>query len=229
MFDTGPPHGAHRQVDPGVITGLAERARPVAASHTRLLPVTDSLAELLPEKGLRRGSSVMVNADEAGGATTLALGLLRAASAAGSWCVGVGLPDLGGLSLSESNLDLDRVAFVPWPGPHFAETVALLIEGIDIVVLCPPQRVRAQAVRRLMARVRDRRAVLIVLASGATWPEGCDVELRVEAARWVAAGRGGDCLRQRRGTVTAVGRRSANRPVQRQLWLPGESLAVESA
>jgi hypothetical protein len=172
---------------------------------------------------------VRISADEAGGATTLALALVAAASRAGCWCAAVGLPDLGALAADELQLDLTRLALVPWPGVHVAEVTATLIEGVDVVVLRPPPHVRVRQVRRLTARLRDRRAVLIVLASGSTWPEPCDVELQVETARWVAVGPGDDCLRRRLATVTATGRRSADRPRRARLWLPAVSHLVESA
>jgi hypothetical protein len=227
MFDKTP----HRRspIDPVALAKVAERARPVSASQTQLLPVIPPLVELLPERGLRRGSTVMIDADQAGGATTLALALVAAASASGSWCVAIGLPDIGALAAGELNLDLTRLAFVPWPDVRFAQTAATLIEGVDVVLLRPPLHVRPHLVRRLVARLRDRRAVLVVLASASVWPERCDVELRVQTARWVAVGPGDDCLRKRLATVTVTGRRSADRPRRHQLWLPAESGWVESA
>ncbi len=186
------------------------------------------LRGLFPEGGLRRGSTIGVSADRCGGGSTLALALMAAASREGSWCVAVGLPDLGAVAAAELQLDLSRLAVVPWPDVQWGDTVAAAIEGIDVVLLYPPRIVRADMVHRLVARVRDRRAILIVLTDQTGWPEGFDVELRVDTARWVAIGRGEDCLRERLATVTAGGRRSAGRPRCQELWLPEASHAIAS-
>jgi hypothetical protein len=214
-----------RVVDPATLAALAERTRPVAASHTRMLSVPVPLAPLLPDGGLRRGTSVAVSADDAGGALSLAAALVADASRAGSWCVVVGTSALGALVTRAEHLDASRVAFVPRPEPLTLEVTAALIEGVDLVVLRPPSHLRANGVQRLLARLRDRRAVLVVLTT-ATWPARCDVELRVTNARWRDVGPGEDCLRERRVTVSATGRGTAHHPAQRTLWLPGARAAV---
>src|SRR5271155_2024257 len=143
MFASNPHQRLPSRVGPEALTRLAERARPVSASRPQLLPVIPPLADLLPECALRRGSTVLITADEAGGATTLALALVSAASSGGSWCVAVGLPDIGPLTASELNLDLAKLAFVPWPGIHLANAAATLIEGVDLILLGPPPHMRA--------------------------------------------------------------------------------------
>jgi len=61
--------------------GLAEnarRARPVSLAGEQILPVLAPLAPLLPDWGLRRGSTVVIvrpGSDSSGGATSLALAL----------------------------------------------------------------------------------------------------------------------------------------------------------
>jgi len=228
MFPSG-PRTERRRLDPEQRALLATRVQPTSASATRVLPVLPPLRELLPDGGLRRGSTISVTADLAGGATTLALALTAATSAAGSWCVAVGLSDIGALAAHDLRLDLRRVALVPWPGRHVIDAVAALIEGVDVVLLKPPPHLRPVLVRRLVARLRDRRAVLVILRDGTQWPESCDIDLQVESARWVAVGPGEDCLRRRLATVTVTGRRIVTGPRQHQLWLPAESRTVESA
>lgn len=213
---------------PAALAALAERVAPLSASHTQLLPVVEPLRDLLAGGGLRRGTTVGVTAGPAGGATTLALCVLAAASAAGSWCVAVGLPDLGIAAAEEAGIDLDRLTLVPSPGPQWAATVAVAIEGIDLVLLAPPPHPRDAVVRRLVSRLRDRRAVLVVLGAS-RWPGSCDLTLHVEAARWAAMGAGQDCLRRRLVTVTVSGRRQPGRPRRRRLWLPGDSKTVQCA
>ncbi|MDP8986796.1 MAG: hypothetical protein M3N11_00370, partial [Actinomycetota bacterium] len=62
-----------RPVDLDALREVGERARPVALAGEQVLPVLDPLRPLLPEGGLRRGTTVTV--DGASGATSLALAL----------------------------------------------------------------------------------------------------------------------------------------------------------
>ena len=125
---------------------LAERTRPVSSSQTRLLPVLPPLVDLFPDGSLRRGSTIVVSGlavaggqgGDTGGGISVALALLAAASGGGSWCALVGLPGLGAVAAHDMGVDLARLAMVPHPGPAWAEVTAALIDGIDLVVLCPP-------------------------------------------------------------------------------------------
>jgi hypothetical protein len=83
--------------------------------------------------------------------------------------------------------------------------------------------------RQLVARARERRAVLIVVPGRAGWPEPPDLQLRVDEAIWEGTDGGRGHLRRRRMTVTAAGRRSAARPTRRRLWLPGPDGTVAAA
>lgn len=216
---------------------LAERTRPVSASQTRLLPVLPPLAALLPDGSLRRGSTIVVNGltggahDQAGngaGDVSLALALVAAASGAGSWCGVVGLAGLGVVAAHDIGIDLDRLAVVPGPGAAWAEVTAALIDGIDLVVLCPPFPPRRAMARRLVARTRERRSVLVVIPGRSGWPECPDLQLSVGAMRWEGVGAGGaGYLERRRVTVTTTGRRSATRPRLHHLWLPSATGAVD--
>ena len=125
---------------------LAERARPLAASQTRLLPVAPPLAGLFPDGGLRRGTTIVVGGRatgggaglQPGGSVSVALALVAAASAAGSWCALVGLDGLGAVAAHDIGIDLDRLAVVPRPQAAWAEVTAAVIDGVDLVVLFPP-------------------------------------------------------------------------------------------
>ena len=79
------------------------------------------------------------------------MALLAAASAGGSWCAAVGLPDLGAVALADLGIDLGRFALVPSPGPAWAEATATLFDGIDAVLLCPPFPPRPAMARRLVS------------------------------------------------------------------------------
>ena len=76
----------------------------------RLLPVLGPLQPLFPAGALRRGSVVSVT-----GSTSLALSVLAAASAQGSWCAAVGMPSLGLAAAAELGVALERFPLVASP------------------------------------------------------------------------------------------------------------------
>ena len=158
---------------------------------------------------------------------SLALALLAAASEAGSWCALVGMIGLGAVAAHDIGIDLDRLAVVPRPGAAWAEVTAAVIDGVDLVVLCPPFPPRRAMARRLVARTRERRSVLVVVPGRSGWPECPDLRLAVGDMHWDGIGAAGaGYLERRRMTVTATGRRSATRPRHRHLWLPSPDGAV---
>ncbi|HET7488555.1 MAG TPA: hypothetical protein VFJ85_11545 [Acidimicrobiales bacterium] len=178
----------------------------------RVLPVLPALAGLFPGEGLRRGSTVAV-----AGATSLVLALLAGPSAAGSWCAVVGLPTLGPAAAADVGVDLGRLALVPAPGGEWAAVAAALLDGLDVVVVRPPGRVRAADARRLAARARERGAVLVPLGP---W-DGADLHLSVARSTWHGLAEGSGHLTSRLLEVVAEGRGAAARPRRARLWLPG--------
>jgi hypothetical protein len=165
---------------------------------------------------------VVGNGAGAGGGTTLGFALLARASAA-SWCAAVGTADPGIVAVAELEVDLGHLVLVPRPGPLWAQVVADLLDGMDVVLVRPPGPVRPGVARRLAARARERRAGLVVLAPAQGWPEGADVQLTVEAGRWQGVEGGHGHLQGRHVEVVASGRRAATRPVRVGLWLPAPS------
>ncbi len=221
-----PPSRRHARELPA---GLADRVRPTTPVAGRTLPVPRPLAPLFPEGTLRRGTTTTVTGQPGHGATTLALALLAAASAAGSWCAAVGLPDPGVVAAAGLGLDLRRVVFVPHPGSGWAEATGELLSGVDAVLVRPPARVRPTAARHLVARARERQAALVVLLESATgWPGGGDLALSVTQVEWRGLGSGHGHLRGRRARVRVSGRRAATREVECSLWLPANTGAVAS-
>ncbi len=223
-----------RPRDLAALSLLAERTRPVSSSQARTLPVAPPLDSLFPDGSLRRGTTVVVDGPGPGagtdraadGSISVALALLTAASGAGSWCALVGLDGLGAVAAHEAGIDLARLAVIPHPEAAWADVTAALIDGMDLVVLCPLFPPRQAMARRLVARARDRRAVLVVVPGRAGWPDPPDLRLRVGEARWDGAGAGEGFLARRRMTVTATGRRSAARPRRQHLWLPSSTGAI---
>ena len=134
-------------------------ALPTAES---LLAVPDALAELLPA-GLPKGTVAVLS-----GARSLPVGMAAAVTAAGGHVAVVGLPDFGLLAAAEMGADLSRLAVIPQPGSDPVEVAAVLMDGMDLVVLglagrnVPPTRSRS-----VVARARQRGCTLLV--TGGQW------------------------------------------------------------
>lgn len=156
------------------ITGKGAGGRVGAAPQAAVLPtepasggvlaVPDLLTETLPA-GLPRGVVAVLS-----GARSLPVAMVAAATAAGAHAAIVGQPDIGLLAAAEMGADLSRLAVIPDPGPDRVEIAAVLIDGMDLVVLglagvtVPPARARVVA-----ARARSRGCTLLV--TGGDWPE----------------------------------------------------------
>ena len=195
---------------------VAQLVQPVLAD-ARVLPVLGALEPLFPTRGLKRGSVVSV-----AGSTSLALSLLAAASAQGSWCAAVGMPALGLAAAAELGVALERFPLVPSPGRAagaggWAWVVAALVDACDVVIARPPRRLAGADARRLTARVRERGAVLVVAGP---WPEAAEVRLTVASSAWEGLGPGYGRLLGRRVEVVAGGRGAAARERRLGLWLP---------
>ena len=139
--------------------GPAEDPLPPSES---LLPVPESLAAALPS-GLPRGTVAVLS-----GARSLPVGMVAAVSAAGGHVAIVGMPDFGLLAAAEMGADLQRLAVIPHPGTDPVEVAAVLMDGMDLVLLglagrcVPPARSRA-----VMARARQRGCTLLI--TGGQW------------------------------------------------------------
>jgi hypothetical protein len=169
----------------------------------RLLPVPAPLDTLFPGGGLARGTVVAVE-----GSIWLALGLVAAASQAGSWCAVVGMRHLGAAAAAEAGIDLTRLVLVPSPGRQWATAVGALLDGLDVVMVRAPRDVRAGEARRLAARARERRSTLVPIGP---WPDTVDQRVRVTGSEWVGLHRGYGRITGRRCRVAASGRGAAAR------------------
>lgn len=125
------------------------------------LAIPQWLAEALVPEGpalLPRGTVAVLS-----GARSLLLGMVAAATAAGGNAAIVGLPDIGLLAAVEMGADLSRLAVIPDPGTDPVEVAAVLIDGMDLVVLglggrlVPHTRARA-----VIARARHSGCTLLV-------------------------------------------------------------------
>jgi hypothetical protein len=102
--------------------------------------------------------------------------------------------------------------------------IAALVDGFDLLLLHAAKgAVRPTDTRKLVARARERGAVLVQLGPG--WHEEADLALRIVAARWEGVDDGAGHLLARRVTLEVGGRRGV-RPRRSELWLPARDAPV---
>ena len=187
----------------------------------------------MPGGGLQRGTTVVV--DGTSGATSLSIALAGAATDAGSWVAVVGMRSLGLAAVGELGVGFERLALVEDPSPvQWAPVVAALLDGFDLVLARPPQRVSPGDGRRLRARARERGAVLVQLPDPnrpvvpdarrpvvprAFGGEAAELVIEVVGSEWFGLGEGFGSLRSRRLEVEVTARRSGA-PKRHRLWLP---------
>jgi hypothetical protein len=188
-------------------TELAERASDLAARP--VLPVVPSLSGVLPDAGLRKGSTISVT-----GSTSLLLALIAEVTQRGSWAAVVGVPDLGLVAADELGVVTHRVAMIPCvPHETAGDVIAALLDGFDIVAVAAdhvlPRGQRGLTLaRRLTARARSRAAVLLTIGA---WP-AADLTLQCAELRWEGLAAGTGYLRTQDALVTVRGRGTATRP-----------------
>ena len=173
---------------------VAARAQPFVAAGDRRLPVTGPLGARLPAGGVQRGSTVAVDGSPGSGSATVALTLAAAATAAGEWAAVVEpagprwAGTLGGRAAAEVGVELERLAVVRRvSGDRWATVVAALLDGITVVVAAVPPHVRPGDARRLVARARERGAVLVALGA---WPVEASVRVHTGPGAWRGLGAG---------------------------------------
>jgi RecA/RadA recombinase len=157
-----------------------------------VIGVPGELGAALPGGGLRRGTVTRVAGVAGAGATTVALRIAAAVTSTGEWAVAVD-PDgtLGGLASLEAGVAPERFALVRhvdrdrWP-----VVVGALLDGVTAVIAAVPRGVRAGDARRLAARTRERRALLVVMEAGARWPAEAALRLHARGDHVEVTGKG---------------------------------------
>ncbi len=192
------------------LDNAARRARPVVLAGERVLAVPGPLGALLPGGTVRRGSVVAVDGVPGTGTTSVALQLAAAATAAGEWAAAVELDaSLGGIAAREAGVVLDRFAVARRvPPARWAAVVAALLDGISVVLAEVPAFARIGDARRLLARARERGAVLVAMGP---WPAEAALRLRTDDSTWRGLGCGAGTLTGRDLQVHVDGRGAAAR------------------
>jgi hypothetical protein len=205
-------------LDRSILERLAQVATPLTRADEQLHPVDERLRAVLPWAGLKRGSVLEVQS------RSMAWLLVAEAVAAGAWVAAVGVKSPGWAAAAESGVPLERVAVITTPPAEVAGTVlAALADAVELVLVDASVSLRPQELRRLTARVRERRGVLISCgesAGGSSW-EGVDVRLRITRSTWHGLGQGHGALTGREVDIEATGRGAAFRPRRTTLWLQG--------
>lgn len=167
--------GNHRAAPPS--------SEPVMGQDS-LLPMPDSLVELLPDS-LPRGTVAVLS-----GARSLQLSMVAAVTAEGGHAAIIGQPDVGLLAAVEMGADLSRIAVIPEPGADPVEVAAVLMDGMDLVVLGLGGRsVPATRARAVVARARQRGCTLLV-TDGDWQGASARLDAHVSGYEVVGAGRG---------------------------------------
>lgn len=200
------------------IADLRQRVnRMQGAAVTRQLPVLPGLTDVVT---LHTGMVASLDSP------ALAMSLLAGPSQAGEWTAVVGVPELGFDAALEFGVDLGRCIVVPEPGEHWLSVTAGLVEVTSLVLVRPPTPVTEQQAARMLARLRQKDAALLVetgLLGDRAWPRP-QRRLTVSDNRWSGLGRGHGHLQSRRVTVRSRGGGVPDRTVD--LWLPDQRLEV---
>ena len=139
-------------------------------------------AELLPTS-LPRGTVAVLS-----GARSLSLSMVAAVTAEGGHAAIVGQPDVGLLAAVEMGADLSRIAVIPEPGADPVEVAAVLMDGMDLVVLGLGGRsVPAGRARVVVARARQKGCTLLV--TGGDW-QGASTRLEARVCGYEITGAG---------------------------------------
>lgn len=176
------------------VVEIARGSGTLVSSKDRSIEVSGPLRALVPH--LQRGIVAVVDGEPGHGSTTLALQFGAAVSALGEW-ISILDPEgsLSGLALLEAGIVTERCAVVRRvPTDRWALVVASLLDGVSLVIAEAPSRLRAADARRLIARARERAALLVITGP---WPAEAALRMRAEGGEWVGLGDGSGSLDRR--------------------------------
>jgi len=223
-------------VRPG-LPAVSRVSTAAALAHERTLPLVAGLHGVIPAGCLQRGSTVAVHGP---GATSFGLAVAAEAVRAGSFLAVVAPESFNMAACLDFDIPLRRVVQFVLPTTSDerreqsgrAQLLAAIIEGFDLVALVNTgpvphrDRVTASQSRQLVARTRERGAVLMRLG-GPAWSDAADLRFDLSEPTWQGIGRGHGHLRSRVLGVQAAGRRwHGKRGELHHLLLPGGEQGV---
>ncbi|MFI5719769.1 hypothetical protein [Nocardia sp. NPDC051750] len=219
--------GCARGAAPRNTAGTLAPVTPASAVRREVLPVPPALAPLLPDRGLVKGSVVNYT-----GTGSLLAGLLAAVTGAGGHAAAIGLPRLGLLAAAEMGARLDRIAVIADAGHDPVEVAAVLLDGMELVVLgLGDTAITPARARVLTAKARGKESTLLV--TNGSWPAP-DLSLESRVAGYTGLGTGSGRIRSisldievrtRAGTPTR-GRLAARPLGGRVEWIALDNLAA---
>lgn len=155
----------------------------VVPESESLLPLPETLTDVVPTT-LPKGTVAVLS-----GARSLPLSMVAAVTAAGGHAAIVGQPDVGLLAAVEMGADLSRLAVIPDPGADPVEVAAVLMDGMDLVLLGLNGRsVPATRARAVIARARQKGCTLLV--TGGDW-QGASARLEARVSGYEVTGGSG--------------------------------------
>ena len=196
------------------LSAVGAAQAPLMLARDRSIAVPGPLAAAVPS--VQRGTVVAVGGAVGSGATSTVLGFAAAATAVGEWAAVVdGSGTLGGLAAAAAGVDLARLAVVrDVPRDRWSTVVAALLDGVTVVIAELPRGIRLGDARRLVARTRERAAVLVTLAPEASaWPAEATLRLDARGGVWSGLGAGDGVLEERVPTWEVRDRGHAPRAV----------------
>jgi len=194
-------------------------------AHERTLPVVKALSAVVPSGRMQRGSTLAVHGV---GSTSFGLALVGEAVRDGSFLAVVAPESFGLAACLDFDIPLRRVVqfVLPSDPSRWAQSVASIVEGFDVVVLADRHRVSSSQARQLTARNRERGSVLVRIA-GPAWPDAADIRFDVSAPIWSGLGQGHGYLRSRQVSVQVAGRRFHGKGQAHQILLPAAGGGVQ--
>ena len=163
--------------------GGAQRRRPTRCRTRNLCCRCPNRWPNCCRTSLPRGTVAVLS-----GARSLPLSMVAAVTAEGGHAAIVGQPDVGLLAAVEMGADLSRIAVIPEPGADPVEVAAVLMDGMDLVVLGLGGRsVPAGRARAVVARARQKGCTLLV--TGGDW-QGASTRLEARVCGYEVTGAG---------------------------------------
>ena len=178
--------------------GSGRRAEAELPESEASLPIPPMLADALPQ-ALPRGTVAVLS-----GARSLPVSMVAAVTAAGGNAAIVGQPNIGLLAAVEMGADLSRLAVIPDPGTDPVEVAAVLMDGMDLVMLGLGGRsVPLTRARAVVARAHQKGCTLLV--TDGDW-QGASIRLEARVCGYEIGAPGFGRINRVRLDVCAQGR-----------------------